>query len=104
MGFHIRSHLAHNFPSHHFQVTMSANIEIYPAVTDEKHAVAHVDEIEMVGQKVEAISAEEVEHSMGIWDAVRAYPMGCFWAFVISFCIVSSPYTICTRPKLIVDR
>jgi SP family general alpha glucoside:H+ symporter-like MFS transporter len=35
------------------------------------------------------MEAELAEHSMTVMQAVRAYPMACFWAFVMSFTIVS---------------
>ena len=36
-----------------------------------------------------AFAAENAEHSMTVLEAARAYPMACFWAFIMSFCIVS---------------
>ncbi len=39
--------------------------------------------------KASAIKAENAEHNMGVLEAVRAYPMASFWAFVMSFTIVS---------------
>ncbi|KAF7317305.1 MFS transporter [Mycena chlorophos] len=36
----------------------------------------------------DAILAENSEHSMTVMEAVRAYPMACFWAFIMSFTIV----------------
>jgi SP family general alpha glucoside:H+ symporter-like MFS transporter len=44
--------------------------------------------------KAAAVEAENVEHNMGVLDAVKAYPMAAFWAFVMSCTIVrrlSSP-------------
>jgi len=38
--------------------------------------------------KADAILAENAEHNMGVLEAVRAYPMASFWAFVMSFTIV----------------
>lgn len=40
--------------------------------------------------KADAVEAENAEHEMGVLEAVRAYPMASFWAFIMSFCIVSS--------------
>lgn len=37
-----------------------------------------------------AIEAENIEHRMGVLEAVRAYPAASWWAFVMSFTIVSS--------------
>lgn len=39
--------------------------------------------------RAEAIEAENVEHNMTVMQAVKAYPMATFWAFVMSFTIVS---------------
>lgn len=39
--------------------------------------------------KADAIEAENAEYAMGVWEAVKAYPMASFWAFIISFTIVS---------------
>lgn len=33
--------------------------------------------------------AETRENEMGVWEAVKAHPMACFWAFVFCFTIVS---------------
>lgn len=35
-----------------------------------------------------AIQAEDAEHAMTVWQAAKAYPMACFWAFIMAFCIV----------------
>ncbi|KAF8201130.1 hypothetical protein K438DRAFT_1965652 [Mycena galopus ATCC 62051] len=40
----------------------------------------------------EAVDAENNEHSMGIWEAANAYPMACFWAFIVSFTIVMESF------------
>jgi hypothetical protein len=32
--------------------------------------------------KADAIAAENAEHNMTVLEAVRAYPMASFWAFV----------------------
>ena len=41
--------------------------------------------------KADAILAENAEHNMTVLQAVRAYPMASFWAFVFSCTIVSAP-------------
>jgi SP family general alpha glucoside:H+ symporter-like MFS transporter len=50
--------------------------------------------------KMDAIEAENSEHSMTVLEAVRAYPMACFWAFVMSFTIVSRLHSAPERPWL----
>lgn len=41
--------------------------------------------------KMEAIEAENAEYQMTVLQAVKAYPMASFWAFVMSCTIVSPP-------------
>lgn len=36
-----------------------------------------------------AIEAENAEHNMGVWEAVKAYPKASSWAFIMSCTIVS---------------
>jgi SP family general alpha glucoside:H+ symporter-like MFS transporter len=38
----------------------------------------------------DAQNAENREHDMTIWEAVKDHPMACFWAFIFCFTIVSS--------------
>ena len=40
--------------------------------------------------KADAMEAENEEHNMTVLEAVRAYPMASFWAFVMSATIVSA--------------
>lgn len=39
--------------------------------------------------KADAVEAETAEYNMTVMEAVKAYPMACFWAFVMSSTIVS---------------
>lgn len=52
----------------------------HTAVLDEKADAAAF--------KASAIEAENVEHNMTVIQAVKAYPMASFWAFVVSCTIV----------------
>ena len=36
----------------------------------------------------DAFQGEAREHEMGVWEAVKEYPMACFWAFLFCFTIV----------------
>lgn len=45
---------------------------------------------EAAAYKADAVEAENMEHNMGVWEAVKAYPMASFWAFVMSSTIVCS--------------
>lgn len=38
----------------------------------------------------DAYHGEDAEHQMGVWQAVKTYPWGCFWAFLMCFTIVSA--------------
>ncbi|TVY54744.1 Alpha-glucosides permease MPH3 [Lachnellula suecica] len=44
--------------------------------------------------KADAIEAENAEYNMGVLEAVRAYPMASFWAFIMSFCIIMESYDV----------
>lgn len=51
--------------------------------------------------KADAVEAENMEHNMTVLEAVRQYPMAAFWAFVMSFTIVSclQPFPLGLPPK-----
>ncbi|KAH9883761.1 alpha-glucosides permease MPH2/3 [Xylariomycetidae sp. FL2044] len=44
--------------------------------------------------KTDAIEAENAEHNMGVIEAVKAYPMATFWAFVMSCTIIMESYDV----------
>ncbi|KAF2763983.1 general substrate transporter [Teratosphaeria nubilosa] len=44
--------------------------------------------------KADAIEAENAEHNMTVLQAVKAYPMASFWAFVFSFLIIMESYDV----------
>jgi len=54
--------------------------------------------------KAEAMEAEGAEFQMTVLQAAKAYPMACFWAFVMSFCIVSGVVCSTEDPGLISDH
>ena len=54
-----------------------------------QHAVDLDQQAKVSEYKADAIEAENAEHDMSVMDAVRAYPMASFWAFVMSSTIVS---------------
>ncbi|KAL8710641.1 MAG: hypothetical protein Q9220_004865 [cf. Caloplaca sp. 1 TL-2023] len=59
------------------------------------NAAPHLDEKAHVADyKGGAIEAENAEHQMGVLEAVRAYPMASFWAFVMSFTIIMESYDV----------
>ena len=47
------------------------------------------EKVSAADYKADAVEAENAEHNMGVLEAVRAYPMASFWAFVMSCTIVS---------------
>lgn len=56
-----------------------------------KNSVEHIYDVNEKGiySKEGAIEAENMEHNMGVLEAVRAYPSATWWAFVMSCTIVS---------------
>jgi len=59
---------------------------------DEKIHAADLDlGAKATDYRQDAMDAENEEHRMGVMEAVRAYPMASFWAFVFSCTIVSLP-------------
>jgi len=56
---------------------------------DEKADYKLDEKAKIADYKADAIEAENAEHNMTVLEAVRAYPMASFWAFVMSFTIVS---------------
>lgn len=37
----------------------------------------------------DAFEGENHEHQQGVWEAVKAHPWACLWAFTMCFTIVS---------------
>ncbi|KAK9783954.1 putative Maltose permease MAL31 [Seiridium cardinale] len=58
----------------------------HAADLDEKAAAADY--------KADAVEAENAEHRMTVLEAVRAYPMASFWAFVMSCTIIMESYDV----------
>lgn len=54
-----------------------------------EHDAIYAEKAAMADYRAGAIEAENEEHNMTVMQAVRAYPMASFWAFVMSSCIVS---------------
>ena len=52
---------------------------------------------EVADYKADAIEAENTEHTMTVLEAVKAYPMASFWAFVMSCTIVSGLFPLPAR-------
>ncbi|TKA70502.1 hypothetical protein B0A55_07275 [Friedmanniomyces simplex] len=59
-----------------------------------EHQAVFAEKTELADYKADAIEAENVEHTMTVLQAVRAYPMASFWAFVISCTIIMESYDV----------
>jgi len=58
-------------------------------VLEIEQPVVYAEKAEVADYKADAIEAENAEHAMTVLQAVKAYPMASFWAFVMSCTIVS---------------
>ncbi|ORY34545.1 putative maltose porter [Naematelia encephala] len=71
----------------------AAEVETKPDV----YEMEHVEQPKMndpSGFKADAVEAENAEHAMTVLEAVRAYPMACFWAFFMSCTIIMESYDL----------
>lgn len=73
-----------------------ADVKIERGVSQEEHAYDLDKKAKVSDYKSDAIDAENAEYNMGVLEAVKAYPMATFWAFVMSFTIVSYLVTLCS--------
>jgi len=74
-----------------------ANDKEIPAKADythQEHAYDLDEKAQAADYKADAILAENAEHNMGVLEAVRAYPMASFWAFIMSFTIIMESYDV----------
>lgn len=66
------------------------------------HQIEHAADLDekatAADYKADAVEAENAEHNMTVLEAVRAYPMASFWAFVMSCTIVSCLSSLLTPP------
>jgi hypothetical protein len=58
-----------------------------------EHDEVYSEKTAAAENKAGAIEAENIEHNMTVLEAVKAYPMASFWAFVMS-CTIVSPLSI----------
>lgn len=56
----------------------------------EKHNIHHSEILVDANLMSHAFDAENREHEMGVWEAVKTHPKACFWAFIFCFTIVST--------------
>jgi SP family general alpha glucoside:H+ symporter-like MFS transporter len=62
-----------------------------------KEGVQHHETLSDKDLMANAFEAENREHEMGLWEAVKDHPMACFWAFTFCFTIVSPDAYVHTR-------
>ena len=74
----------------------AAEVEATGGISPAEHAYDLDEKAKIADYKADAVEAENAEYNMGVLEAVRAYPMASFWAFVMSFTIVSchSPFPL----------
>jgi SP family general alpha glucoside:H+ symporter-like MFS transporter len=58
------------------------------------HAYDLDEKAKAADYKADAVAAENAEHNMTVMEAVRAYPMASFWAFVMSCTIIMESYDV----------
>jgi len=75
---------------------MSADIETAPHNYGEKNTVEHVGDVKTdeANFRADAMEAENAEHNMTVLQAVKAYPMACLWAFIMSSTIIMEAYCV----------
>lgn len=55
----------------------------------ERNNSVFAEKADLYDYKADAVQAENAEHDMTVLQAVKAYPMATFWAFVMACTIVS---------------
>ncbi|KAI0908077.1 general substrate transporter [Ustulina deusta] len=63
-------------------------------VSHDEHVYDLDEKAQVADYKADAVEAENAEHNMGVLEAVRAYPMATFWAFVMSSTIIMESYDV----------
>ncbi|KAK3684455.1 hypothetical protein LTR37_020263 [Vermiconidia calcicola] len=59
-----------------------------------EHDAVYAEKAGVPDYKAEAIEAENAEFNMTVLEAVKAYPMASFWAFVMSCTIIMESYDV----------
>ena len=68
---------------------LDKEVEVEEVERHGSHVYDLDEKAKVADYKAGAIEAENAEHNMTVLEAVRAYPAASFWAFVMSFTIVS---------------
>ncbi|KAI8946283.1 general substrate transporter [Xylaria longipes] len=77
-----------------FQHGDDAEIKAERGVSQDEHVYDLDEKAKVADYKADAVEAENAEHNMGVWEAVKAYPMATFWAFVMSSTIIMESYDV----------
>ncbi|KAF2128005.1 sugar transporter [Dothidotthia symphoricarpi CBS 119687] len=82
-------------------MTDHVDIKAYGGAPHAERAISQVEDASNLDEKAQikqykdaAIEAENVEHNMGVLEAVQAYPMAALWAFVMSCTIIMEAYCV----------
>lgn len=77
---------------------MSSEIQAANTYPHEKNDVQHVGDVKTEANfRQDAMEAESAEFNMTVMEAVKAYPMACFWSFIMSSTIIVSSLSTCWR-------
>ncbi|KAF2681826.1 maltose permease [Lentithecium fluviatile CBS 122367] len=79
---------------------MTSNVEKRDATLDDAPEVDELQKKNILQSEIlvdpnlmsNAFDAENREHEMGVWEAVKLHPMACFWAFIFCFTIVMESF------------
>jgi hypothetical protein len=84
----------------------SPEVEATGGISPAEHAYDLDEKAKIADYKADAVEAENAEHKMTVLEAVREYPMASFWAFIMSFTIVSCipPFPLSNRLFLSSDE
>jgi len=69
-------------------------VEKAPAPAHIDHGADMDEKARLADYRAGAIEAETTEINMGVWEAVKLYPMATFWAFVMSTTIIMESYCV----------
>ncbi|KAI0428112.1 sugar transporter [Xylaria sp. FL1042] len=77
-----------------FQNGRDSDVKAEQGVSQHEHAFDLDKKAKVADYKADAVEAENAEHNMTVLEAVKAYPMATFWAFVMSSTIIMESYDV----------
>ncbi|KAI1347561.1 sugar transporter [Xylaria sp. FL0043] len=77
-----------------FQNGRNSDVKAETGVSQHEHAFDLDEKAQIADYKADAVEAENAEHNMTVLEAVKAYPMATFWAFVMSSTIIMESYDV----------